>query len=179
MPSQSVKLPTISLSSPLAILNHSSQCCKLTNSVPPGPAPHESIPETSVTVSSVISTGTSSGGQSGYESRLAAVGARSSGCFARSTSITCFHVLVHCSPGCRTPPIPHSIIQLAAVRSFPRSTRPWYVCAWCSVDSYLWLTVRYSTHVHRVSLTNILCLLSSQASRRFSIKYRMAWDAAT
>ena len=128
---------------------------------------------------SVISTGTKSGGWSGYESRLAAVVAQDSGCLARSTSITWSLVLVHCSPVCRTPPVSRSVIHITAVRSSPQSTRLWYVYDRCSTDSSLRATVRYSVHVRRVSSTRIPYLPSSQASRRFSICRRMMWDLVT
>ena len=67
--------------------------------------PSRESPATDVTVSSVMSTGVRSGGRSGYESRLAAVGVWASGCLARSTSITLSPVFVHRSPGWRTTPV--------------------------------------------------------------------------
>ena len=76
---------------------------------PPGPAPPESRPATSVTVLSVMSTGTSSGGWSGYVSRLAADGGRASGCLVQSTYITLSPVLVHISDGCSNPPPSHAL----------------------------------------------------------------------
>ena len=98
--SHSVKSATISRSSPLAALKRSIQCWRLTESDPPlGPAPPESRPATAVTVSLVIPTGMNSGGQSGYDSRLAAVGGRASVFLVRSTSITLFPVFVHLSTG--------------------------------------------------------------------------------
>ena len=179
MLNHSVKLPTINLSSPIAAPNPRNQCYKLTEFVLPGLSLPESRPAIAVTVSSVMLTSTSSGGRSSYESRLATVGARASRCLIRSTSITRSPVLLYRSPGCRTPPIYRSVIHLTSVCSFPRSTRIWYVCTRCSSESSLWATVRYSAHVHRVSSTSITCLPSSQASRRFSIRCWMKWDAVT
>ena len=140
---RSVKFLTISLSYQLATPNLRSHCCRLTKSVPPGLSPPESRPVTVVTMSSVMSTGDHSGGQSGYESRLAAVGARAYGCLERSTSITRSPVLVHCYPDWRTPPVSRFVIHITAVPRFPQSIRLWNVCARCSAVSYLWATVRY------------------------------------
>ena len=179
MTSHSVKSPTISLSSPLAALNHISQCCKLIKCVPPGTAPPESLPATAVTVLYVMSIVTNSSGRSSYESRLAAVAAQASGCLALIISITWFPVVVHHSPGCMTPTFSHSAIHLTNVRIFPQSTRLWYVCSQFSAKSSLWSTVRYSAHVRRVSSTSTPFLPSSQASRRFSIRGHMEWYAVT
>ena len=94
-----------------------------------------------------------------------------------STSITCSPVLVHRYSGYRTPPVSRFVIHLTAVRSLPRSTRLWYVCARCSADSSLRATVSYSAHVGRVTLTSIPFLPSSQASRSFSVSRQMVWYA--
>ena len=97
--SHSMKSATISRSSPLAAPKRSNLCWRLTESVPPGPAPPESHSATAVTVLLVISTGTISGGRSRYKSRLATVGERAFGCLVRSTSITLHPVFVHRSAG--------------------------------------------------------------------------------
>ena len=146
---------------------------------PPGPAPPESCLSTSVTVSLVILTRKSSGGQSGYESRLAAVGGRASGCLVCSTSITLSPVLVHRSAGWITPPVSWSAIHCTVVRSFPWSTRIWKVLALRSSVSSLWVVVRYFEHVRRVYSTNIPWRPASQASSSFSIHRRNAWDVVT
>ena len=87
-------------------------------SAPPGPSPPESRPTTAVTISSVMSTETISGGRSGYESRLAAVGGRASKCLVRSTSITLSPVFVHLSLVWSMPPVSLSVIHRTAVCSF-------------------------------------------------------------
>ena len=61
---------TIFQSSPLASPKQIIQCCKLIDPVPPGLAPPEMHRVTYITVSSVKSIETSSGGRSGYASRL-------------------------------------------------------------------------------------------------------------
>ena len=102
----------------LATLNIRSQCYRLTKLVPPGPAPPERRPATSITVSSVMSTGTISGGQSRYVSRLAADGKLASGCLVHSTPITFSPVLVQCSSGCSKPPFP-SLLSTAPQCQIP------------------------------------------------------------
>ena len=93
--SHSVNSVTINRSSLLAAPKNTSQCCRLTESVLPGPAPPESRSATAVTVLLVISTGKSSDGRSGYEYRLSAVGGRASTYFVRSISITISPIFVH------------------------------------------------------------------------------------
>ena len=58
------KTATIIHSPPLDAPKRRSQCWRLTESVPPIPAPPEILSATTVTVLSVIPTGTNSGGQS-------------------------------------------------------------------------------------------------------------------
>ena len=174
------KSTTISCRSLLATPKHRSQCWILTESAPPpGPAPPESCPATSVTVLSVMSTGMISGGRSGYVSRLSAVGVCASGCLVCSTYITLSPVVVHISNVCSMPPVSRSVIHLTAVRGFPLSTRLWKFLALCSSDFSLRAEVRYCAYVRRFSSTNIPCHPASQESRIFSILQRISWDAVT
>ena len=71
---QSMKSATVKHISPLAALNWRSQCCRLTDYVPPGMVPLERLPEIYVTVSSGMPSEESSRGWIGYESSMAAVG---------------------------------------------------------------------------------------------------------
>ena len=167
------------MSSPLAAPNLRSQCCRETESVPPSLAHPESRPATTFTMSSVMSTGVRSGGQSGYESQFSAVGVRASGCLERNTSITWSPVFMHHSLGWMTLPISLSVIQLTAVWSFLWSTRLWNVCARISSISSLLATVRYYVHLRRVFFTSMSCFSSVQLSRRFSILRWIEWDAVT
>ena len=130
--SHSTNSATICRISLLASSKLNSQCFRMIKLVTPEPAPPESLPATSVTVSSVRSTGTSYEGRPGYTSWLLAKGLRALGSFSRSTSRTYAPVLVHASLGCITPPFSHSSIQCNVVRIFPLSTRMWNLFAFLS-----------------------------------------------
>ena len=160
MLNHSSKSATINRSSPLAAPKCNIQCLRLIYSIPPGPAPPESRPATSVTVSPVISMEMSSSGQSGYDFILADVGGRALGCLVRRNSINISPVFVHRSAGLITPPVSLSVIHRTAVNSFPRSTRLCQVLALYSRESFLWAAVRYCVHVRRVSSSNILWLFT-------------------
>ena len=101
--SHSAKSTAVRHNSLIAAPNIRSQCCRLTEFASPGPAPPEVRPATSVIVSSMISTGESSRGWSGYVSRMAADRGRASWCLVRSTSMILSQVSTHISSGCSTP----------------------------------------------------------------------------
>ena len=122
----------------ISSLKQIKQCFRLIESVPPGPAPPESLHATFITVSSVRLTGTSYGGRPGYASRLVAEGAWASGCFDQITPRTGFPVFNRASPGCITMPFYLSVIYRNTFQSFPRSTRLWNVFARCYSDSSRW-----------------------------------------
>ena len=115
---------------------------ELTKSVPHGPAPLDSCPDTSTILLLVMSTGKISSGQSRYMYRLCAIVWRVLGYLVRSTSINLYLVLVHSYSGCIMPPVSHSMIHFTAIHSLPRSTRLWYGLALCFSGSFLQAALR-------------------------------------
>ena len=126
----STKYTKIFRSSLLASLKQSNQYCKLIESVPSDPDSPDRRCATSITVSSVKSTGTSSGGRQGYASRLLDKGDWYSVFFNQSMSITDFPVFEHALPSSNILPFSLSMIHCTKVQSFLWSTRLWNVFTW-------------------------------------------------
>ena len=114
---------TILHSLPLTSPKQSIQCCSLIEFVPPVPLSPERIGTTSITVSSVRSTGTNFVGCPGYASRLTSKRAQYLGCFVWIKSRTGSSIFMPVLLICVAPPFSCTVNQSTAVYRFPLRTR--------------------------------------------------------